>query len=85
LRRLKVDVPRLAASGLSLPYYLRISEAPETEAISLERAVTKVEAGSIENRFLIVGYQDGGIISISGRMFPFQEHAKRADWWRPKP
>jgi hypothetical protein len=70
--------------GLALPYYLRISEAPETEAISLEKAVIEVEAPSIENRFLIVGYQDGGIISISGRTLPFQEHAERADWWQQK-
>jgi hypothetical protein len=34
-------------------------------------------------RFLVVAYQDGGIISVSGTMLPFQMSAERAEWWGP--
>jgi hypothetical protein len=69
--------------GLALPYYLCVSEAVETEGIPLKEAVSKIEASSAKDRFLIVAYQDGGIISVSGIMLPFQEEARIADWWAP--
>jgi hypothetical protein len=34
-------------------------------------------------RFLLVAYQDDGIISVSGTTLPFQTSAKQAEWWRP--
>ena len=70
--------------GLSLPYYLRISTSAETQAAPLDDAVARIESARPSDEFVIVAYQDGGIISVSGRQLPFQEHAKRADWWRPR-
>ena len=69
--------------GLALPYYLIASKVAEIEPMPLDRAVARVEASGLHNEFLIVAYQDGGVISISGDVLPFQEHAKKADWWRP--
>lgn len=70
--------------GLALPYHLSVSTSVEIETLPLDKAVVKIEASGIRSQFLIVAYQDGGIISISANALPFQEHAKRADWWRPR-
>jgi len=69
--------------GLALPYYVIVSSSVNPEALSLREAVTRVEATAARDEFLLIAYQDGGIISVSGMTFPFQEHAQRADWWQP--
>lgn len=68
--------------GLRLPYFLSVAKSIETETLPLQEAVLRVEA-SRSDKFLIVAYQDDGIISISGTTLPFQEQAERAEWWRP--
>jgi hypothetical protein len=69
--------------GLALPYFIRVSKSAAAGPLRLPEAVKKTEAATADDSFLIVAYQDGGVISISGRKLPFQEHAKPAGWWRP--
>jgi hypothetical protein len=70
--------------GLALPYFVSVSKKMEAELVTLAEAVMSVEAAAAPAvRFLVVAYQDGGIISVSGTMLPFQMSAERAEWWGP--
>jgi hypothetical protein len=69
--------------GLALPYYLSARSSSDAEAPPLNEAVLQLEAGSARNEFLLVAYQDGGLISVSATNLPFQEKALSADWWGP--
>jgi hypothetical protein len=69
--------------GLTLPYYISAAKLVEAKAMPLSDAVLRVEANPACHQFLVVAYQDGGVISISGPMLPFQEQAEPADWWQP--
>jgi hypothetical protein len=70
--------------GLSLPHFISVSNSIAANCVSLDKAVAKTEALGSGEDFLIVAYQDGGLISISGTLLPFQEIAELAEWWRPK-
>jgi hypothetical protein len=67
--------------GDALPYYLRISKAEDGWPLTLRRAVSEIEASSSADDFILVAYQDGGLISVSGVMLPFQVGARSAEWW----
>jgi hypothetical protein len=69
--------------GSALPYYLYVSKLFEASAPSLKEAATVVEASAETDKFLLIAYQDGGVISVSGLALPFQASAKRAEWWAP--
>jgi hypothetical protein len=69
--------------GTALPYYLCVSETFAAKAPSLKQAVMQVEASPDGKKFLIIAYQDGGLISVSGAMLPFQIDARTAEWWAP--
>jgi hypothetical protein len=69
--------------GAALPYYFHVSKTADVRPLPLKEAVPKIEASSMTNEFLVVAYQDGGIISVSGVLLAFQEHARTAEWWRP--
>jgi hypothetical protein len=69
--------------GTALPYYLYISMAFEARPPMLKQAVVEIEASGGSEKFLIVAYQDGGLISVSGAVLPFQMKARTADWWAP--
>lgn len=69
--------------GAALPYFCYISGSFEANAPSLAKAVPQVEATSDADRFLIVAYQDAGLISISGVELPFQKGARDGKWWAP--
>ncbi len=69
--------------GLALPYYLSISSAQQPSCLDLSRAVSKIEAAADSRNFLLVAYQDGGLISVSSVLLPFQKDSDRADWWKP--
>ena len=77
----------LAASeklwGALLPYYLWVSTSHREHPTTLSEGVVEVEAGSHPEEFLLVGYEDGGVISISNTKLSFQTGARAADWWRP--
>jgi hypothetical protein len=61
-----------------------VSKSIEAEALPLKDAVLKIEASPANNHFLVVGYEDGGVISVSGTTLPFQINARPADWWIDK-
>jgi hypothetical protein len=70
--------------GLALPYFISVSKTIESDLVTLAGAVRSVEvAATSDVRFLLVAYQDDGIISVSGTTLPFQTSAKQAEWWRP--
>jgi hypothetical protein len=69
--------------GTALPYYLYISKGPEGGPLALKQAVVEIEAAAEPERFLVVAYQDGGVISVSGTVLPFQRTARDAAWWAP--
>ncbi len=69
--------------GAALPYYLRVSRSAEANARSLKEAVEQVEASAEGETFLAVAHHDGGLISVSGVLLPFQVDAKDGAWWRP--
>ncbi|HYD05104.1 MAG TPA: hypothetical protein VEC60_05240 [Reyranella sp.] len=69
--------------GTALPYYLWISKSAEGNTASLAEAVAQIESSADQEKFLIVAYQDGGLISVSGIRLPFQVDARKADWWGP--
>jgi hypothetical protein len=67
--------------GTSLPHFLRVSKSKVANCLSIGEAVAKTEELVSSEDFLIVAYQDGGLISISGTLLPFQESEKSAEWW----
>jgi hypothetical protein len=82
----KTDIYRTGAHtlwGAALPYYFIVSKLIEAGTISLKEAVANIEASPADDRFLIVAYQDGGLITVSAAALPFQLGARKADWWRP--
>jgi hypothetical protein len=69
--------------GTALPHFLSISKSAEADVPTLEQTVVQTEASAEREKFLVVAYQDGGLISVSGMVLPFQVDARRAEWWRP--
>lgn len=69
--------------GTALPYYLTIANTIEAEPVPLADAVTRAEGTSATDHFLIIAYQDYGLISVSGAPLTFQKGARAAEWWRP--
>src|SRR5581483_97021 len=69
--------------GTALPYYLRIAKSADAEVRSLNEAVEQVEGSDEREGFLAIAYQDGGLISVSGVLLPFQAEARNANWWAP--
>jgi hypothetical protein len=70
--------------GTSAPFYFvaRKSQLLPDDR-TLADAVVSVETMAWGDDFLLIAYQDGGLISVSGRRFTFQESAKPAPWWHP--
>jgi hypothetical protein len=69
--------------GLALPFYICATKSIEAKTLPLSDAVSRVEAYPACDEFLLIAYQDGGVISISGTKLAFQEQAEPADWWQP--
>ena len=69
--------------GAALPYYLRISRSADASALSLKEAVAQIESSAAAETFLAVAHHDGGLVSVSGVLLPFQVDAKTGDWWSP--
>ena len=67
--------------GTLLRYYLGVARSAEAEAPPLKDAVSKVEASRASSTILLVGYEDGGLISVSAKTLPCQIGAKSAEWW----
>lgn len=75
---------RVEEAGTVLRDYFHVNAPPSDVAVSLPGAVEHVEAFGAPAEFLIVGYPDGGLITVSRRMLPFQDGAGQADWWGPR-
>lgn len=69
--------------GSSLSHYLLVTGERPPRIQQLKFAVAEVESGASEVHFLLIAYQDGGIISVSKKAYPFQSTAQAAEWWRP--
>ncbi len=67
--------------GTNLYYFFIVTDYKFEHNIDLKNAVISVESGVI-NGFVLIAYQDGGVISVSGKAYPFQKDAKSAPWWR---
>lgn len=78
----RADKPELA--GTVLLDYFHINAPASDQPVSLSGAVEHVEAYGGPSEFLLVGYPDGGLISVSRRMLPFQEAVPQANWWGPR-
>jgi hypothetical protein len=72
-----------ALLGTALPYYIIVTKSYETGCLPFREAISVVENSAESERFLLVAYQDGGIISVSGAILPFQKEAEPANWWAP--
>lgn len=75
------SVPEKA--GTVLRNYFHLNRPPSEVSVSLSRAVEHVEAFGAPEELLLVGYPDGGLISVSRSPLPFQADAKEATWWGP--
>jgi hypothetical protein len=64
--------------GDSLKWYVGVSGSDAESPLSLHEAVPSIERSVGEN-FLVVAFNDGGIFTISSKLLPFQESAKRVD------
>jgi hypothetical protein len=61
--------------------YLRFLSANSSLATHVKTAVREIEAGSVPGGFLLIGYEDGGVISISANELSFQSSEYDADRW----
>jgi hypothetical protein len=76
---------RTIPGGAHAPWeYFHVNAPPSDRAVSLRAAVEHVEAFGGPAEFLIAGYHDGGLISVSRLHLPFQDDAKEARWWAPE-
>ncbi|WP_370677824.1 hypothetical protein [Pleomorphomonas sp. PLEO] len=66
--------------GTKLDYFFFVSDGDAPDNIDLANVVSSVESGAIPG-FILVAYQDGGVISVSNKPYPFQEDAEPAAWW----
>jgi hypothetical protein len=63
--------------------YILVAQHDNSDvALPLRQAAKEVEMQGGQEVFLLVGYEDGGVISISAALLPFQAHAPSAEWWR---
>ena len=74
--------PREAAQVLR--YYFHVnSSAPEGRPMSLVEAVAYVEGSGGPEEFLLAGHLEGGLVSVSRALLPFQDGLKPITWWGP--
>jgi hypothetical protein len=74
--------PREAAQVLR--YYFHVnSSAPEGRPMSLVDAVAYVESNGAPDEALLAGHLEGGLVSVSRALQPFQDGLKPIAWWGP--
>lgn len=66
--------------GTNLDYFFVVAASGVKKSMDLKKAVEYAESGDL-NGFILIAYQDGGIISVSRIVYPFQEGAELAAWW----
>jgi hypothetical protein len=75
----RTENPQLAGSVLS--EYFHVNAPPSDRAVSMAAAIEHVEAFGAPNEFLVVGHPNGGFVSVSRLMLPFQQAAREATSW----
>ena len=71
-------------AGTVLHNYFHINAPASDRPVSLSGAVEHVEAFGAPVEFLLVGYPDGGLISVSRQLLAFQHGLAEAEWWGPR-
>ncbi|PKR89713.1 hypothetical protein CXZ10_07385 [Pleomorphomonas diazotrophica] len=66
--------------GTNLDYFFIVTDGDLDNNMDIKKAIEYTESGKIRG-FLLAAYQDGGIISVSNKVYPFQEGAEMAAWW----
>ncbi|WP_157961320.1 hypothetical protein [Microvirga flavescens] len=59
--------------------YVYVTSDQNFEESSFSERIEEIEKDKFDPRFLLIGYNDGGIISVSGSKLEFQEI--EAPWW----
>ncbi len=70
-----------AVGGFDDSHYLNVTRVRDSQMQNLKHDVAWVEARGGTDNFIVIGYHDGGIITISQEKLPFQQGAAGADWW----
>jgi hypothetical protein len=71
--------------GLAPKRFIYVNDRPPPTGLTLREAVRLAERKGAGTEFVLAGYQDGGLISVSHDKQAFQTDAQPADWWRPVP
>jgi hypothetical protein len=69
--------------GALLPYYLWVSSSHRARAVTLAVSIAEIQAAALADAFLLVGYEDEGVVSVSNSKLSFQAGVQPADWWQP--
>jgi hypothetical protein len=64
-----------------LKHYFHINPTTVGRPLAVQEAVQFVEGEGAPNEFLLAGHPDGGLISVSAELLPFQEGLKPITWW----
>ena len=83
VRAYELATKKLERLGTGPREYIHVNAAEADKHVPLSDAVEYVEAQAAPNEFLLVGYADGGFISVSRERMPFQTGLSEATWWRP--
>jgi hypothetical protein len=70
-------------AGTVLRHYFHVNSTATGRPLSLVEAVEQVEAAGAEDEFVLAGYPEGGLISVSRRLLGFQRGLAAIDWWGP--
>ena len=81
----EIATHRLENLGVGPVEYVHVNPPSGSRHVPLSAAVEHIEAYASASEFLLVGYADGGLISVSRDLLPFQAGLQQAMWWRPHP
>lgn len=73
-------------AGIVLRYYFHVNStaAPTTgRPFTLVEAVGHVENSGAPGEFVLAGHPEGGLVSVSREVLPFQSGLGAIDWWGP--
>lgn len=59
-----------------------IADDRASTLITMKEAVQASETNG-RPKCVLIGYNDGGLISVSRETLPFQQGLAQADWWKP--
>lgn len=68
-------------AGYDLEYYIVAGPKPSPDVYTVTGAVMWAEKRGGADIFILAGYENGGVISVSQQILPFQQGANDASWW----